>query len=52
VLRPRFGTRADRSGGHWRMTIAGDGLTAVRVPQLGVTRFWGQPAWPWAKGWS
>jgi hypothetical protein len=52
VLRLPFGTRADRSGDSWRMTIAGDGLTAVRLPLLGVTRFLGAAGlavgWCWS----
>jgi MFS family permease len=41
VLRLPFGTRADRSGGYWPMTIAGYGLTAVCVPAMAVTPFLG-----------
>jgi MFS family permease len=41
VLRLPFGTRADRSGGYWPMTIAGYALTAVCVPALAVTPFLG-----------
>ncbi|MCU1603985.1 MAG: putative major facilitator superfamily transporter [Modestobacter sp.] len=41
VLRLPFGTRADRSGGYWPMTIAGYGLTAVSVPALAATPFLG-----------
>ena len=41
VLRLPFGTRVDRSGGYWAMTIAGYGLTAVCVPALAVTPFLG-----------
>jgi len=41
VLRLPFGTRADRSGGYWPMTIAGYALTAVCVPLLAVTPFLG-----------
>jgi MFS family permease len=37
VLRLPFGTRADRSGSYWPMTIAGYVLTAVCVPLLAVT---------------
>src|SRR4051812_3245255 len=36
VLRLPFGTRVDRSGGYWPMTIAGYALTAVCVPLLAV----------------
>src|SRR4051812_3374854 len=41
VLRLPFGTRVDRSGGYWPMTIAGYALTAVCVPALTVTPFLG-----------
>ncbi|SOD94435.1 Major Facilitator Superfamily protein [Blastococcus haudaquaticus] len=41
VLRLPFGSRADRSGGYWSMTIAGYALTAVCVPLLAVTPFLG-----------
>ena len=41
VLRLPFGTRADRSGRYWPMTIAGYALTAVCVPALAVTPFLG-----------
>src|SRR4051795_13685911 len=41
VLRLPSGTWADRSGGHWPMTIAGYALTAVCVPLLAVTPFLG-----------
>jgi hypothetical protein len=41
VLRLPFGSRADRSGGYWPMTIAGYALTAVCVPLLAVTPFLG-----------
>ncbi|WP_197028956.1 MFS transporter [Blastococcus sp. URHD0036] len=41
VLRLPFGTRADRSGSYWPMTIAGYALTAVCVPLLAVTPFLG-----------
>jgi MFS family permease len=41
VLRLPFGTRADRSGSYWPMTIAGYALTAVCVPLLAVTPFVG-----------
>jgi hypothetical protein len=41
VLRLPFGTRVDRSGGYWPMTIAGYALTAVCVPLLAVTPFLG-----------
>src|SRR5690349_2234997 len=41
VLRLPFGTRADRSGGYWGMTLAGYGLTVVAVPALAVTPFLG-----------
>jgi MFS family permease len=41
VLRLPFGTRVDRSGGYWTMTIAGYALTAVCVPLLAVTPFLG-----------
>jgi MFS family permease len=41
VLRLPFGTRVDRSGGYWPMTIAGYGLTAACVPLLAVTPFLG-----------
>lgn len=41
VLRLPFGTRVDRSGGYWPMTLAGYGLTAVCVPLLAVTPFLG-----------
>ena len=41
VLRLPFGTRVDRSGGYWPMTIAGYGLTAVSVPMLAATPFLG-----------
>jgi MFS family permease len=41
VLRLPFGTRVDRSGGYWSMTLAGYGLTAVAVPALAVTPFLG-----------
>jgi MFS family permease len=41
VLRLPFGTRADRSGGYWPMTIAGYALTALSVPALAVTPFLG-----------
>ena len=37
VLRLPSGTRADRTGSYWPMTIAGYGLTAVCVPLLAVT---------------
>ena len=37
VLRLPFGTRADRSGSYWPMTIAGYALTAVCVPLLAFT---------------
>jgi Major Facilitator Superfamily len=41
VLRLPFGTRVDRSGGYWPMTIAGYALTAVCVPLMAVTPFLG-----------
>jgi hypothetical protein len=41
VLRLPFGTRVDRSGGYWPMTIAGYALTAVCVPLLAVAPFLG-----------
>jgi len=41
VLRLPFGTRVDRSGRYWPMTIAGYGLTAVSVPLLALTPFLG-----------
>jgi MFS family permease len=41
VLRLPFGTRVDRSGGYWPMTIAGYAVTAVCVPLLAVTPFLG-----------
>ena len=41
VLRLPFGTRVDRSGGYWPMTIAGYALTAVCVPLLAITPFLG-----------
>src|SRR3982751_365345 len=41
VLRLPFGTRVDRSGGYWPMTIAGYALTAVCVPLMAVTPFVG-----------
>jgi MFS family permease len=41
VLRLPFGTRVDRSGGYWPMTIAGYGLTAACVPLLALTPFLG-----------
>ena len=56
VLRLPFGTRVDRSGGYWPMTIAGYALTALSVPLLAVTPFIGAagPAvgacWCWPSG--
>jgi len=41
VLRLFFGTWADRTGSHWRLTFIGYGLTAVSVPLLAVTPFVG-----------
>ena len=41
VLRLPFGSRADRSGDYWPMTIAGYALTAVCVPLMAVTPFLG-----------
>lgn len=41
VLRLFFGTGADRTGHHWRLTLVGYGLTAVSVPLLAVTPFIG-----------
>lgn len=41
VLRVVSGSWADRSGGYWRLTFAGYGLTAVSVPALAVTPFLG-----------
>src|SRR3954447_1548330 len=41
VLRLPFGSRADRSGSYWTMTMAGYALTAVCVPLLAVTPFLG-----------
>jgi MFS transporter len=41
VLRLPFGSRVDRTGGYWGMTIAGYALTAVCVPLLAVTPFLG-----------
>jgi Major Facilitator Superfamily len=41
VLRLPSGTRVDRSGDYWGMTLAGYGLTAVAVPALAVTPFIG-----------
>ncbi|SDX80837.1 hypothetical protein SAMN05661080_01311 [Modestobacter sp. DSM 44400] len=41
VLRLFFGSRVDRSGNYWGMTLAGYGLTAVCVPALAVTPFLG-----------
>src|SRR5512142_753547 len=41
VLRLPFGTRVDRSGGYWGMTLVGYGLTVVTVPALALTPFLG-----------
>jgi MFS family permease len=41
VLRLPFGTRVDRSGGYWGMTLSGYALTAVAVPALAATPFLG-----------
>ncbi|MCW2830689.1 MAG: major facilitator superfamily 1 [Aeromicrobium sp.] len=41
VLRLFFGTLADRTGGYWRLTLIGYGLTAVSVPLLALTPFLG-----------
>ncbi|MBC7631703.1 MFS transporter [Aeromicrobium sp.] len=41
VLRLFFGAMADHTGGYWRLTLLGYGLTAVSVPLLAVTPFIG-----------
>ncbi|MGA8988490.1 MFS transporter [Aeromicrobium sp.] len=41
VLRLFFGQLADRTGGYWRLTIVGYGLTAVSVPLLALAPFVG-----------
>lgn len=41
VLRLVTGSWADASGGHWRLTVLGYGMTAICVPLLAVTPFLG-----------